>query len=321
VLDGGIIGKTIKILAGKLNPKQRMLVASDFLDTEITEQWASTTQVDERLWLLEGPSSELLRDACNFTEPAGGWPKISVVVVSYNQGDFIRDCLDSILDQGYPNPEFIVVDGNSTDGSMEILESYRDRLNHLIIEPDECQSDALNKGFKLATGDVMTWVCSDDLLEPGALFHVGRTYAETEVDVIAGGCRIINGLGEHLSNHHNGLPFGKTVNLSFGDLLSFLGVWELGMYFYQPEVFFSRRIWKASGGYIKEHLHFAMDYDLFLRFAMAGAKILHIPKYLALRRLHESQKTQHETMSYLPTIRNLFEEYRQLIEKLNRVSA
>lgn len=319
--------RVMNILCGNMHPQQRILVLSNSPDKKVTAQWQSISQVKKKWWLLEGPPADLLRAKdCNmyspplpsYTPPPQGWPKISVIVISYNQADYIRDCLGSILAQKYPNLEFIVVDGNSNDGTKAILEEYRGHLSHLIIEPDRSQSDALNKGFRLATGEVMTWICSDDLLEKRALFEVGRTFAESKVDLVAGGCRIVNAKGKNLFNHHNGLPFDKKVSLSFGDLLSFQGVWAHGLYFYQPDVFFSRRIWEASGGYIKEHLHFAMDYDLFLRFAMAGASVIHIPNFLAIRRIHETQKTQHTTKSYLPTVRNLLKEYKMLIEKAIR---
>lgn len=318
VIDGHRYDRVINVLGGTLSSGQSILVTSVLPSNDEVEHWRSIHQIKDNWWLLEGPPVNLLHP--NATDhdqapPRQGWPKISVVVVSFNQANYVRNCLDSVLKQKYPNLEFIVVDGDSTDGTKEILEEYREWLSHLIIEPDKCQSDALNKGFFLATGDVMTWVCSDDFLEDGALFRVGRTFAENKVDLVAGGCRIIDAKEKNIVNHHNGLPFGKKIALSFGDLLSFRGVWELGMYFYQPDLFFSRQIWAASGGYIKEHLYFAMDYDLFLRFAMAGASVIHIPEFLAIRRIHESQKTKHTTMSYLPTIRNLLKEYKWLIEK------
>lgn len=245
------------------------------------------------------------------------WPKISVVIISYNQVNFIRECIESVLDQDYPNLECIVVDGQSTDGTDSILMEFKDRLDYLIIEPDRCQSDGLNKGFRLATGEMLTWLCSDDLMEKGALLKVGRAFMGHKPDLVAGGCRIVDEQGHYLCNHHNGYPINVSSRLSFGDLVSFTGVWERGMCFYQPDLYFSRKIWNASGGYIKEHLYFAMDYDLFLRFAMAGADIVHIPDYLARRRIHKNQKTQHETMSYLPTIRNLIREYQLMVESLS----
>ena len=175
------------------------------------------------------------------------WPKISVVLVSFNQAAFLEEGLRSVLDQGYPNLEFIVIDGNSTDGSAEILERYRARLSDLVIEPDRGQSDGLNKGFTRATGDILTWVNSDDLLEPGALFRVAQAFTRG-VDMVAGGCRQI-GLSRDkiLLNHHNRLPFGKPIALPLGLLLDVNRFWFTGSFFYQPEVFFSRDIWQRSG--------------------------------------------------------------------------
>ena len=307
--------QAVTLLANAGQSKPKALIITENLSEEIASRWETAIQIDKNLWFTEG-----LKEAHPEYKPPspqpGSWPKISMVVVSYNQAAYFQDCLDSILDQNYPNLECIVVDGQSTDGTDKILETYRERLTHLIIEPDKCQSEALNKGFRLATGDIMTWICSDDLLEKEALFQVAKAFTEYSTDLVAGGCRIINGAGKNLCNHQNGLPFESICRLSFGDLLSFIGVWERGMYFYQPDLFFSKKIWELSGSYIKEHLHFAMDYDLFLRFAMAGAKIVHIPAYLAIRRVHEMQKTQHKTMTYLPTIRNLLIEYKEMIESI-----
>lgn len=329
VINSNQYDKVMNTLRGTMNSRQRVLLLSGSTNKKMPMQWQSISQIKKKWWLLEGPPADLLRTKDydplpplppSISPPVQGWPKISVIVISYNQVEYIRDCLESIVAQKYPNLEFIVVDGNSSDGSKEILKEYQEYISHLIIEPDRCQSDALNKGFRLATGEVMTWICSDDLLEERSLFTVGRTFAKNKVDLIAGGCRIVDAKGKNLFNHHNGLPFGQKVALSFGDLLSFLGVWAHGLYFYQPDIFFSRRIWEASGGYIKEHLHFAMDYDLFLRFAMAGACVIHIPNFLAIRRIHEKQKTQHTTKSYLPTVRNLLKEYKLLIEKSIRLA-
>jgi GT2 family glycosyltransferase len=318
VIDREDLDRAVELLKGEPLSRLKILLVSQDLPDEATSHWDQCTPIADGLWLLQGPLSPHLR-TLRPEQSSHNWPRISVVTVSYNQARYIKSCLDSVLDQGYPNLEYIVVDGGSTDGTREILERYRERLSLLIMEPDNGQSDALNKGFRSATGDVMNWLCSDDLLEPGSLFNIGRAFAHNEADLIAGGCRIINGRDKTLYRHHNGLPFDQVVDLSFGDLLSFVGVWQRGMYFFQPEVFFSRKIWEASGGYIKEHLHFAMDYDLFLRMAMAGAKILHIPHYVGVSRIHEDQKTRHEDKLYLPTIRALLEEYRRLIDRTGEV--
>ena len=177
--------------------------------------------------------------------PTQGSPKISIVTVSFNQSRYLEAALRSVLDQNYPNLEYIVVDGGSTDGSVDIIEKYRSRLSHAIIEPDEGQSDALNKGFRLATGEIMNWLCSDDLLEPGALFRVADLYRRFEPDLIAGGCvRIGETRTAEILRHHSALPVGRPVPLSLVDMLQFMHSWQSANYFFQPEVFFSRRAGK-----------------------------------------------------------------------------
>jgi hypothetical protein len=238
------------------------------------------------------------------------WPKISVIMVSFNQAAFLEEGLRSVLEQGYPNLQFIVVDGNSTDGSVEILERYRSRLAELVIEADRGQSDGLNKGFARASGDILTWVNSDDLLEPGALFRVAQAFATPGVDIVTGGCRQIGlSRGQIILNHHNRLPFGIPIALPLGLLLDVNRFWFTGSFFYQPEVFFSRDIWQRSGGRLRTDLNYVLDYDLWVRMAAAGAHVLHIPEFLACSRTHDQQKTTSGSMPYIPEILRLVQEY------------
>ena len=237
------------------------------------------------------------------------WPKISVVMVSFNQATFLEEGICSVLEQGYPNLEFLVVDGNSTDGSVEILERYRRHLCFLLSEPDRGQSDGLNKGFARATGDILTWVNSDDLLEPGALFRVAQAFAAYGADMVAGGCRQIGTTrSQVILNHHNRLPFGIPAALPLGLLLDMERFWLTGSFFYQPEVFFSRDIWHRSGGKLRTDLNYILDYDLWVRMAAAGATIVHIPDFLACSRTHDQQKTT-VGMPYMPEVRRLLQEY------------
>jgi GT2 family glycosyltransferase len=238
------------------------------------------------------------------------WPSISVVMVSFNQAAFLEEGLRSVLEQGYPNLQFIVIDGNSTDGSVEILERYRSRLADLVIEPDRGQSDGLNKGFARVTGDILTWVNSDDLLEPSALFRVAQAFATPGVDMVAGGCRQI-GLSRDqiILNHHSRLPMGIPIALPLGLLLDVNRFWFTGSFFYQPEVFFSRDIWRRSGGKLRTDLNYVLDYDLWVRMAAAGAHILQIPEFLACSRTHDQQKTTFGSMPYMPEIHRLVQEY------------
>ncbi|AWK90193.1 hypothetical protein DEW08_29715 (plasmid) [Azospirillum thermophilum] len=239
-------------------------------------------------------------------------PRISLVTVSYNQAGFLEACLDSVLSQGYPNLEYIVIDGGSTDGSVKILERYRPHLSTLVIEPDDGQSDALNKGFRRTTGDILNWLCSDDLAEPGSFARIAETYVEHAPDLVVGGCvRIGETRAEELFRHHCALPFGGPTPLSGLDLMKFTRSWHTGNYFFQPEVFFSRRIWELSGGWLKPHLFYAMDYEMWLRMGLAGATAYHIPDMLACSRVHASQKTQANKL-YMHQIKQIMEEYRDM---------
>ncbi len=237
------------------------------------------------------------------------WPRISVITVSYNQAKYLPECLASVLGQGYPHLDFVVIDGGSTDGSREILERHREKLSALVIEPDRGQSHALNKGFALAKGEMLTWLCSDDRLEPGALGAVAESHRRTSCDLVVGGCRVIDGEGRTKTVHHSAFVTETVSPLSFGDLASFTATWQRALYFYQPEVFFTHDLWQRSGAHVKEHLHYAMDYDLFLRFALAGADVFATRQILGCSRQHSEQKTRHETPLYLPTVSRILRDF------------
>lgn len=237
------------------------------------------------------------------------WPKISVITVSFNQGQFLEECLKSVLDQDYPNLEYIVVDAVSTDGSVELLKRYEDRLSKLVVEPDEGQSDGLNKGLGLATGDILTWVNSDDKLAPGALRRGALAMLDFNSDLVTGGCRrITEKPGEILYDHQPAIPYGQAVPLGFIEHFMWTMSWEKGDYFFQPEVLFSAEAWKRSGGYLKLHLYWAMDWELWIRMALAGATISHIPEFVGCSREHPDQKTTSD-QKYLYQLINILLEY------------
>jgi GT2 family glycosyltransferase len=266
---------------------------------------------------IPGPPAESFHpDTTDAGGEAGPLPKISVVTVSFNQAAYLEAAIRSVLDQDYPGLEYIIVDGGSTDGSVEIIERYRQRCAGVVIEPDRGQSDALNKGFARATGDLLTWLCSDDLLEPGSLRQIAGAWRRHRTDLIVGGCLRIGATRERvLARHRCALPLATTLRLDPLDLLRFMGSWQRGHYFYQPEVFFSRRIWEAAGGYLKPHLHYGLDYDLWVRMALAGATIRHIPAMIACSRVHAEQKTRDDHVWYHES-RQLLDEYRDLFAQM-----
>jgi glycosyltransferase involved in cell wall biosynthesis len=222
------------------------------------------------------------------TAPSGRpWPRISVVTPTFNQGRFIRETIDSVLRQNYPNLEFIIVDGLSTDDTEAIIASYSAGITRVIREADDGQSDALNKGFKLATGDILCWLNSDDQFADRALFAVAMAFDTHDVDMVSGICDVYSD-GQRVHRHMSACQDGQ---LPLDDLLDLERGWNAGQFFYQPEVFFTRDIWVRAGAHVRLDCHYSMDYELWCRFAHAGARLKVIGAPLAKFRMHSEQKT------------------------------
>ena len=205
------------------------------------------------------------------------WPRITVVTPSYNQAQFLERTLASVHGQGYPDLEHLVLDGGSTDGSVEIIRRYADRLAWWRSERDAGQSAALREGFDRSTGEVLCWINSDDTLAPRALERVGRIFSERpEVDLIYGGLRTIDA--------HDRRLFTQWAALDLGTL-----VYE-SAFTSQPSSFWRRAIYQKAGG-VDPAYRFAMDYDLFIRMLLAGARALKIRPVLANYRIHPATKS------------------------------
>lgn len=215
------------------------------------------------------------------------WPKISVITPSYNQGKYIAETIESIIKQGYPNVEHIIIDGGSTDETCDVVSRYSNHVARFISEPDKGQSDALNKGFNLATGDIFCWLNSDDQFAPGALAAVAMAFVIHKPDMVTGICEIYSE-GKLVDRHMTSCVNGK---LPLDDILDLDNGWNAGQFFYQPEVFFSRDLWHRSGGHVREDCYYSMDYELWCRFAYAGAELHVIGTPLAWFRMHPEQKT------------------------------
>jgi GT2 family glycosyltransferase len=317
--------RDVELLRHRLHPHQHILVeAGSPALTWLLAIWGPDISRAGDVFVFSEPDRSFQapsnRPRLSADEP---WPRVSVVTVSYNQYEFLDQCLRSVLDQRYPNLEYIVVDAGSTDGSAELLRDYQARHNcfsHLIIEPDQGQSDGLNKGFRLATGEILTWVNSDDMLAPLSLKRAAMALRETGADIVTGTCRRISGAeGALCYKHFAALP---TLELDYFRLnapMNWCNSWEKGDWFFQPEVIFTREIWERAGGYLKPHLFWAMDWDLWLRFALAGARIVRIPDAIGASREHEAQKTTTEEL-YLWQIVGILREFDELLAKLSSVA-
>ena len=205
-------------------------------------------------------------------------PKISIVTPSFNQGEFIERTILSVLDQAYPRLEYIVQDGASEDGTKEILAHYHDRLLQWESISDSGQSQALNYGFAKTTGEIMSWINSDDLLLTGTLDYVADFFNNNpEVDVIYGNRILIDESDQQIGRWI--LPQHDNDVMSWQD------------YIPQETLFWRRGIWEKAGGYIDESFQFAMDWDLLVRFREAGAGFSRLPRFMGGFRVHSQQKT------------------------------
>lgn len=208
-------------------------------------------------------------------------PRISVVVPSFNQGRFLGETLESLFTQDDPNIEVIVVDGASTDGSVDVIRRYADRLAWWVSEGDRGQSHALNKGFARATGEWLCWLNSDDMLLPGALPALRAAVArEPQREWWIGGGHFVDKRGRSIRHYQP--PIGLAAAAQLDDWRRF--------WFAQPSTFFSRALYDACGGQVREDLHYAMDLDLWLRFLQRAAPGF-IESGLSAYRLHEAAKT------------------------------
>ena len=207
-------------------------------------------------------------------------PKISIVTPSFNQGQYIEQTIRSVLDQGYPNLEYIIIDGGSTDNTVEIIKKYADRISYWVSEPDKGQSDALNKGLAKCTGDIFNWINSDDWLEPGALEKVAEAFSVNDADIICGYSRIFKDTnGEEMMKHRSEL---------FNDTEATLVRQRIN----QPGMFYKFPVIRDLGG-INSNLHYSMDLELWFKYlcSKGQSKIKLTDHLLAHFRIHDQSKT------------------------------
>ena len=215
------------------------------------------------------------------TRPHPSAPTISIVTPSFQQGRFITRTIQSVLAQDYPGLEYVVQDGGSTDETIQVLERYSDRLSRWVSEPDGGHADALNRGFRLTTGEVMGWLNSDDLLLPGALACVGSYFAtHPETDVV---------YGHRLLIDENDGEIGAWILPRHDDLAL-----TLADFVPQETLFWRRRVWEATGCCLDGSYGYALDWELLLRFRSAGARMVRLPRLIGAFRVHAAQRTSAE---------------------------
>lgn len=226
-------------------------------------------------------------------------PKISIITPSYNQGQFIEETIKSVLNQNYPNLEYIIIDGGSTDKSVEIIKKYENHLKFWVSEKDTGQANAINKGLKYCTGEIFNWLNSDDYLELGALQKIKTAFEDNKIQMVAGKVRIFETETEEIVQNQN---------LSAKGLMC----WEKHVKFVQPGVWLRRDLVNTCGG-IDESYHFAFDWDLYIRYLYHFSEVKEIPEILVHFRLHGDSKT--ESLSH-----KFSDEERMVIKKISNLS-
>lgn len=214
------------------------------------------------------------------SQDRNSWPKISIVTPSYNQGQFVEETILSVIDQNYPNLEYIIVDGGSTDNTVEIIKKYEKHISYWVSEPDQGQSHAINKGVEKCTGDVFNWLNSDDYYEPNAMLKVGEAFKDPHTYILSGRERRINAMGQEV-----GLSDGTSIMDSLSETIG-------KCHIDQPSTFFRLSILKSLLPF-DDSFHYLMDGEMWLRYllCLGQSQIKKTKDILVNFRYHSSSKT------------------------------
>jgi len=204
-------------------------------------------------------------------------PIVSIVTPSFNQARYLEATIRSVLSQDYARIEYMIVDGGSSDGTVDILKEYGGKLAGWVSEKDKGQTDAINKGFARAKGEVLAWLNSDDTYEPGAVSAAVRYLQEhPKVGMVYGDCNFINETGRVIGKFSSAQTSYRLLRQGYSHIP-------------QQTMFFRAELWKQVGP-LDRSFYFAMDYDLWTRIA-ARSEIKYVPQTWANFRLHTSGKT------------------------------
>ncbi|NOX62618.1 MAG: glycosyltransferase [Chloroflexi bacterium] len=227
------------------------------------------------------------------------WPRVTIVTPSYNQASYIEATLRSVLLQGYPNLEYIVIDGGSDDGAVDIIRKYEPWLAYWVSEEDRGQYHAINKGFARSTGEIMAWLNSDDMYLPGGLARAVLAMKSQPERPWVTGLKAFWDESDRLT--HRGRP------QKFNRLFIRAGLYEgrrLG-WIQQESVLWARWLWERAGAYLDDRMQYAADYELWRRFARY-ANLYQLSESIAGFRMHSRQKTASNMDKYFAEVDSLF---------------
>jgi glycosyltransferase involved in cell wall biosynthesis len=204
------------------------------------------------------------------------WPRISIVTPSYNQGQFIEETIRSVLLQGYPNIEYVIIDGGSTDNTLEIINKYQQYITYWISEPDKGQSHALNKGFRKATGQLIGWQNSDDFYHSDTFVKAAEaSLASPNIDIIYGNTNNIDTSGEFIRKY-------PVSSFDIHEMIPYLNMCNQSLFF-KDTIF-------TEGNFIDENFCHAMDLEFLVRLALENYKFYFDPGILGYYRVHKNSK-------------------------------
>ena len=226
------------------------------------------------------------------------YPKISIVTPSYNQKDYLEQTIRSVIDQNYPNLEYVVMDGGSTDGSADVIRKYADRISYWVSEKDKGQYDAINKGFAHTTGEIMGWINSSDLLYPWTLHIVGEIFEQNPH------ISWIHGLPSNMSHGTAPQSVYNAPEKNIFDVLSgnYAGI-------QQESCFWRRSLWEKAGGALDINIRYAGDFNLWLKF-FEHAELYYVNTILGGFRFHDVRRGGYSTDHYGNEVKAVFKEYR-----------
>ncbi|CAN5337749.1 glycosyltransferase family 2 protein [soil metagenome] len=226
------------------------------------------------------------------------YPKISIITPSFNQGQYIEQTIQSVINQNYPNLEYIIIDGGSTDNSVEVIKKYKSQITIWVSEKDKGQAHAINKGLSYCTGEFFNWINSDDYLVDGALSKVAVAFERSGADLIAGE---VNDFDE------KGMV--KKVKNKKLDINEYLAK-DIELIYHQPGVWLRMDIMKKIGPF-KENMHYCFDQDYMMRYLLNHQNVCYIDDVLAYFRIHENSKSVSQAGKFAWDFRQMYKDFWQ----------